>query len=94
MQRKEKMGLSPEVRMEIKQVRELYHLNLYAFLSACLEAPHNCILNEVCGKGSLEDVLANDDINFDFCYSILKDLCRGMAYIANSTIGAHGRLKS
>jgi len=30
--RKEKMGFSPEVRMEIKQVRELYHPNLYALL--------------------------------------------------------------
>ena len=94
--RKEKLDLSPELRVEIKQIREMHHPNLCLFIGACLESPHICILNEVCGKGSLEDILANDDISlgWDFRYSMLKDICRGMTYLANSEIGSHGRLKS
>ena len=94
--RKEQVDLSPQLREEIKQVREMNHPNLCLFVGACLESPHICVLNEVCGKGSLEDILANDDValGWDFRYSMLKDICRGLTYIRNSGIGSHGRLKS
>ncbi|KAL3862181.1 hypothetical protein ACJMK2_008168, partial [Sinanodonta woodiana] len=87
---------SARVRMEIVQLRELRHANLVTFIGACLEHPHVCILTEGCPKGSLEDLLANDNVKLglEFKFSLVKDICRGMEYLHRSSIGSHGRLKS
>ena len=47
-------------------------------------------------QGSLEDLLANDTVRlgWDFKYSLLKDICRGMDYLHRSALESHGRLKS
>ena len=42
--------------------RALEHKNLVHFIGACLEVPYVCIATEYCPKGSLSDVLQNDDI--------------------------------
>ncbi|KAL3862163.1 hypothetical protein ACJMK2_008151, partial [Sinanodonta woodiana] len=62
-------------------------------------AQHNFVLwkNQKCYcQGSLEDLLANDNVKlgWDFKFSLLKDICRGMEYLHRSSIGSHGRLKS
>ncbi|KAK3576183.1 hypothetical protein CHS0354_001202 [Potamilus streckersoni] len=86
----------PSLRLEIVHFKELRHNNLLQFIGACLEYPHVCILTEGCNKGSLEDLLANDNVKlgWDFKFSLLKDICRGMEYLHRSSIGSHGRLKS
>ena len=50
--------------------RAIEHQNLVRFVGACLEVPHVCIASEYCPKGSLSDVLQNDDIplNWGFRY--------------------------
>ena len=55
-------------------MREIQHPNLCAFVGAIIENPRVAILTELCGKGSLLDILANDDmdIGWDFKYSMLK----------------------
>ena len=55
-------------------MRDIKHPNLCLFIGACIDTDHVAILNEVCGKGSLEDILSNDDIDlgWDFRYSMLK----------------------
>lgn len=72
--RKEEVDLSEDLRWEIKEMRDIKHPNLCLFVGACIDDNHVCILNEVCGKGSLEDILSNDDIDlgWDFRYSMLK----------------------
>ena len=47
-------------------------------------------------QGSLEDLLLNETVKlgWDFKFSILKDICRGMEFLHRSDIGSHGRLKS
>ena len=63
-------------------MRDIKHANLCLFIGACIDTEHVAILNEVCGKGSLEDILSNDDIDlgWDFRYSMMKvsfmDLCK------------------
>ena len=93
--RKDKVDLSVELRSEVKMIREMAHPNIALFVGACIDAPNICILLEVCAKGSLEDILMNEDFNFewDFKYSMMKDIARGMTYIANSPVESHGRLK-
>jgi len=94
--RKENVELNDQLRWEVKEMRDIKHPNLCLFIGACIDTDHVAILNEVCGKGSLEDILSNDDIDlgWDFRYSMLKDICRGMMYLQNTDIGSHGRLKS
>ncbi|XP_047130308.1 uncharacterized protein LOC100197588 isoform X2 [Hydra vulgaris] len=94
--RKDDIELNDTIRWEIKQMKDLKHPNLCLFIGACLQSPNVSILNEVCAKGSLEDILYNDDIalGWNFKYSMLKDICRGMMYLASSEIKSHGRLKS
>jgi len=42
--------------------RELDHPNLCKFIGGCIEVPNVAIVTEYCPKGSLSDVLLNEDI--------------------------------
>uniref|UniRef100_A0A3B3ZJ72 Guanylate cyclase n=1 Tax=Periophthalmus magnuspinnatus TaxID=409849 RepID=A0A3B3ZJ72_9GOBI len=88
-------SLSKTIRQEVKQVRELDHPNLCKFIGGCVEAPNVAIVTEYCPKGSLNDVLLNDEIplNWGFRFSFAMDIARGMSYLHQHRI-CHGRLKS
>lgn len=49
-----------------------------------------------CWRGSLEDVLMEDDIKLDWTFrlSLLTDLVKGMRYLHASPLRLHGRLTS
>ncbi|XP_056588336.1 atrial natriuretic peptide receptor 1 [Triplophysa dalaica] len=88
-------SLSKTIRQEVKQVRELDHPNLCKFFGGCVEVPNVAIVTEYCPKGSLNDVLLNDEIplNWGFRFSFATDIARGMSYLHQYKI-CHGRLKS
>ncbi|XP_067892700.1 atrial natriuretic peptide receptor 2-like isoform X1 [Heterodontus francisci] len=92
---KKTFTLSKTIRKEVKQVRELDHPNLCKFIGGSIEVPNVTIVTEYCPKGSLTDVLFNDDIplNWGFRLSFATDLARGMAYLHQHRI-YHGRLRS
>lgn len=76
--------------------RVLDHPNLCKFIGATVKNPRNlCIISEYCPKGSLNDVLLNDDIplNWGFRFSFASDTARGMSYLHSKKV-AHGRLTS
>lgn len=87
---------SEDLRFEIIKMKETRHNNLIQFIGACLDFPNVCVLTEVAPKGSIEDLLLNDSVKlgWDFRFSLLKDICRGMEFLHRSDIGSHGRLKS
>lgn len=93
---KSSLPLTAALREEIRDLRQARHPNVVAFIGACVDAPHMCIVNEYAAKGSLDDVLSNTDIHLDwsFRYSILKDIAAGMHFLHASPIGSHGRLRS
>ncbi|KAJ7417523.1 natriuretic peptide receptor A/guanylate cyclase A [Willisornis vidua] len=92
---KKAFTLSKSIRKEVKQVRELDHPNLCKFIGGCIEIPNVAIVTEYCPKGSLSDVLFNEDIplNWGFRFSFATDIAQGMAYLHHHKM-YHGRLKS
>ncbi|XP_061566805.1 atrial natriuretic peptide receptor 2 [Cololabis saira] len=88
-------SLSKTIRQEVKQVRELDHPNLCKFVGGCVDAPNVAIVTEYCPKGSLNDVLLNEEIplNWGFRFSFVMDVARGMSYLHQHRI-CHGRLTS
>lgn len=93
--KKKEFSLTKNIRIEVKAVRELDHQNLCKFVGCCTDAANFCVLMEYCPKGSISDVLLNDDIplNWAFRFSFATDIARGMAYIHSFKI-YHGHLKS
>ncbi|MGH0136949.1 UNVERIFIED_CONTAM: hypothetical protein FKN15_006882 [Acipenser sinensis] len=71
--KKKTFSLTKTIRREVKQVRELDHPNLCKFFGGCIEVPNVAIVTEYCPKGSLNDVLLNEEIplNWGFSYSII-----------------------
>ena len=67
------------------------------FIGATLRdpPPNIAIISEYCSKGSLNDVLLNEDVplTWNFRLSFAKDIARGMTVLHSHGI-AHGRLTS
>ena len=93
---KAQMEITPVLREEIRDVREARHQNIAEFVGACVDAPNVSLLTVYATKGSLDNIILNPDVKLDMNFkdSILKDIARGMNYLHNSPIGAHGRLTS
>ncbi|XP_028259804.1 atrial natriuretic peptide receptor 2 [Parambassis ranga] len=92
---KKHFTLSKTIRKEVKEVRQLDHPNLCKFIGGSIEVPYVSIITEYCPKGSLSDVLLNDDIpiNWGFRLSFASDIARGMSYLHQHKM-FHGRLHS
>ncbi|KAL5018501.1 hypothetical protein ScPMuIL_004223 [Solemya velum] len=94
--RKKNLELTRSVRKELKVMRELRHENLNTFIGAALDIPEILVVSTYCSKGSLQDILENDDLVLDsmFTASLIFDIIRGMIYLHDSELKSHGRLKS
>lgn len=93
---KSQIDITPELRKEIRDVREANHPNIIKFVGACTDSPNVCILTVYAKKGSLDNIISNPDVKLDMTFkdSIMKDIARGMNYLHNGTIGCHGKLSS
>ncbi|VDQ10173.1 unnamed protein product [Trichobilharzia regenti] len=60
------------------EVKDLNCDHICRLIGVCLEVPHQCIVYEYCPKGSLQDVLENEQIKLDwmFKFSLMQDICR------------------
>ncbi|KAG7271073.1 hypothetical protein CRUP_026005 [Coryphaenoides rupestris] len=79
----------------IYELRDMRHENLNLYLGLFLDSGIFGIVTEHCTRGSLEDLLNNEEMRLDWMFksSLLMDLIRGMRYLHNRNI-VHGRLKS
>ena len=93
---RDSITLTDAIRLEVKIIREMKHMNIAVLIGCCIESPNVSILTELQPKGSLEDIFSNDDIKlpWNFKFGLLKGVCRGMEFIHKSGIKFHGRLKS
>ncbi|XP_076640642.1 retinal guanylyl cyclase 2 isoform X3 [Halictus rubicundus] len=74
----------------------LRHENLNPLIGCLNEPTRPCLVYEYCSRGSLEDVLVQDEIKLDWSFrlSLLTDLVRGMRYLHGTPVRVHGYLTS
>ncbi|XP_047021545.1 receptor-type guanylate cyclase Gyc76C-like [Helicoverpa zea] len=91
-----KKDIPREIMKEMRLLRELRHDNLNSFIGAVVEPLRVLILTDYCAKGSLYDIIENEDIKLDtmFISSLIHDLIKGMIFIHTSPLIYHGNLKS
>ncbi|CAG9865362.1 unnamed protein product [Phyllotreta striolata] len=91
-----KKDISRDVMKEMRLLRELRHDNVNSFIGACVQPTSILLVTDYCAKGSLYDIVENEDIKLDkmFVASLVHDLIKGMLYIHNSMLMCHGNLKS
>ncbi|KAJ2952824.1 hypothetical protein O0L34_g7189 [Tuta absoluta] len=88
--------ISRDVMKEMRLLRELRHDNLNSFIGAVVEPQRVLLITDYCAKGSLYDIIENEDIKLDnmFISSLIHDLIKGMTFIHSSPLIFHGNLKS
>ncbi|XP_075969462.1 guanylate cyclase 32E isoform X3 [Anticarsia gemmatalis] len=93
--RRHHIDINREIKKELKIMRDLQHDNVNGFVGACIEPPNVCALSEYCTRGSLKDILENEDIKLDnmFIASLVGDIIRGMIFIHESPLQFHGALR-
>ncbi|CAH2086570.1 unnamed protein product [Euphydryas editha] len=91
-----KKDITRDVMKEMRLLRELRHDNLNSFIGAVVEPLRVLLLTDYCAKGSLYDIIENEDIKLDkmFISSLVHDLIKGMIFIHSSPLIFHGNLKS
>lgn len=59
-------------------MKDIHHEHLVKFYGACVDAPNCSIITEYCPKGSLQDILENDQIKLDWMFklSLMHDIVR------------------
>ncbi|RWS11161.1 guanylate cyclase 32E-like protein, partial [Dinothrombium tinctorium] len=93
---KKHVEINRKLKKEMKIMRDIRHDNLNQFIGACVDSPNVCLLSDYCSRGSLQDVLENEEVRLDYIFvaSMVSDIIRGMIHLHESSIIYHGNLKS
>ncbi|CAG2192758.1 ANPRA [Mytilus edulis] len=91
-----RITIDRNTQMELKEMREFVHENVNRFIGMSVDERGPMVLTLYCAKGSLQDIIANEDIKLDslFKFSLITDLIIGMNFIHNSLLKFLGNLKS
>ncbi|EHH61140.1 Retinal guanylyl cyclase 2 [Macaca fascicularis] len=78
-----------------EMMKDLRHENINPLLGFFYDSGMFAIVTEFCSRGSLEDILTNQDVKLDWMFksSLLLDLIKGMKYLHHREF-VHGKLKS
>ncbi|XP_061664802.1 retinal guanylyl cyclase 2 isoform X2 [Syngnathoides biaculeatus] len=88
-------SINPKTSDLFELMKDMRHENVNPFLGFFLDCGVFAIVTEFCSRGSLEDLLLNDDVKLDWMFksSLLLDLIKGMKYLHHCGV-PHSRLKS
>ncbi|KAG8430079.1 hypothetical protein GDO86_018514 [Hymenochirus boettgeri] len=92
----EKHGdLRPATKNVFCMLRELRHENVNLYLGLFHDIGVLGVVSEHCSRGSLEDLIQNQDMKLDWMFksSLLLDLIKGLKFLHHREV-THGRLKS
>ncbi|KXJ15243.1 Atrial natriuretic peptide receptor 1 [Exaiptasia diaphana] len=94
--KKKEISISRKILIEVKQARELRHEYINPFIGICMESRQILILSKYLKRGSLQDLLDNENFKLDevFILSLVRDVATGMTVLHSSPVQVHGRLKS
>ncbi|XP_062368151.1 retinal guanylyl cyclase 1 [Cinclus cinclus] len=87
--------VKPATKLAFCKLRDLRHENVNLLLGFFHDCGIFAIVSEHCSRGSLEDLLRNEDMKLDWMFksSLLIDLIKGVRYLHHRDV-VHGRLKS
>ncbi|KAM9500438.1 retinal guanylyl cyclase 2 [Clarias gariepinus] len=88
-------SINPNTTDVFELMKDMRHENVNPFMGFFHDCGVFAIVTEFCSRGSLEDLLHNDDVKLDWMFksSLLLDLIKGMKYLHHRNV-CHGRLKS
>ncbi|XP_077350432.1 retinal guanylyl cyclase 2 isoform X2 [Festucalex cinctus] len=77
------------------KMKDLRNENVNPFLGFFMESSMFAVVTEHCSRGSLQDLLRNEDVKLDWMFksSLVLDLIKGIKYLHHRDF-PHGRLKS
>lgn len=75
---KMKLETTRALQLEVKAMQDLTHDHIARFIGICIDPKHQYIVTEYCPKGSLQDILENEEIKLDtmFKHSIMHDIVK------------------
>ncbi|XP_058481237.1 retinal guanylyl cyclase 2 isoform X2 [Solea solea] len=87
--------INPKTSDLFELMKDMRHENVNPFLGFFHDCGVFAIVTEFCSRGSLEDLLLNDDVKLDWMFksSLLLDLIKGMKHLHHRGV-SHTRLKS
>eukprot|EP00002_Diphylleia_rotans_P006635 TRINITY_DN159_c0_g1_i7.p1 TRINITY_DN159_c0_g1~~TRINITY_DN159_c0_g1_i7.p1 ORF type:complete len:2480 (-),score=532.94 TRINITY_DN159_c0_g1_i7:244-7683(-) len=76
-------GAIKEFESEVSIMVELRHPNVVLYMAACVEPPNLCIVSELMTRGSLYDIIHNEQIEMtlDMQMGFLIDAAKGLQYL-------------
>ncbi|XP_038586029.1 retinal guanylyl cyclase 2 [Micropterus salmoides] len=88
-------SINPKTSQVFELMKDMRHENINPFLGFFHDCGVFAIVTEFCSRGSLEDLVLNDDVKLDWMFksSLLLDLIKGMKYLHHRKV-CHSRLKS
>ena len=72
----------PQYNYSLFQMKDVHHDHLVRFIGACIDPPNCCLITEYCPRGSLQDILEDEDITLEwnFRYSLVHDIVKASNY--------------
>ncbi|XP_055353878.1 atrial natriuretic peptide receptor 1-like isoform X2 [Paramacrobiotus metropolitanus] len=89
--------MTKKTERELRKLRMTKHDKLVRFYGLCTSADLHVIVMEYCSRGNLHYLSRHSDpflCDWNFKFSVMKDVAEGLLFIHTSWMKCHGRLRS